>query len=377
MLKLLFAGPLRQGSTALMRCEAFRSLGLDVRQVDYSPFCEEGSRVLRAIERRVTFGTGIWKLNRYLQDESRHFKPDLIWVEKAIYLWPSTITKLAVPVVHYSPDPYFRNGTHQSLIIRSLPRYAAVLTTKTFNLADLMQCGARRAHYVGNAFDPETHRPVLLSALERTLIGTDVCFIGRWEPDREETLAKLAKAGVAVRVWGRDWAARGLPSALRSCIVPNGVWGDDYARVISAAKISVNILSKWACDDETTRSMEIPACGGFMLAERTGKHLEYFTEGQEAEFYTGFSELREKVRIYLADDKLRAQVAQAGYKRCIRSGYSYRDRMASVLAYLESEGLVTVRGSGINTSSRQKRDTVEVHNGKSLPRHPSAPGCRS
>src|ERR1035438_5518630 len=102
----------------------------------------------------------------------------------------------------------------------------------------------------------------------------------------------------------------------------------------------LNILPKWNRDEETTRSIEIPACGGFMLAERTPKHLEYFVEGQEAEFYCDFPELLEKVRFYLRADERRMEIADSGRDRCIRSGYSYRDRIASVLDYLEKAGVL-------------------------------------
>lgn len=340
MLKLLFAGPMRHGSTTLARYQAFRFLGLDVHTVDYVPFCEEGIRTLRGLERRIKLGPGIWKLNRRLESATSEFKPDLIWLEKAIYIWPRTLDNISASVVHYSPDDYFGKGLYQGLIWRSLKSYAAVLTTKTFNVPELLQHGARKAYYVPNAFDPEQHRPTPLTPRERTQMASDVAFLGRWEPDREEILVRLAERGINLRVWGRDWGKRRLSRVLRSSVVPSGAWGADYAKVIGASKIVLNILSKWYRDDETTRSIEIPACGGFMLAERTPRHLEYFVEGKEAEFYTGFSELVEKVRYYLAAEEQRTHIASAGYARCMSGGYSYRHRMATVLEYLVRERIV-------------------------------------
>ena len=84
-------------------------------------------------------------------------------------------------------------------------------------------------------------------------------------------------------------------------------------------------------DLQTTRTMEIPACGGFMLAERTAEHENLFEEGKEAEFFSHNEELYEKCLKYLNDDYLRNKVAKAGYNKCIKAGYSNFDTIKAVI----------------------------------------------
>jgi len=69
-----------------------------------------------------------------------------------------------------------------------------------------------------------------------------------------------------------------------------------------------------------------------MLAEKTGRHLSFFKEGEEAEFFSSNQELLELVRIYLLKDFEREKIAMAGYQRCIKSGYSMSAQLRSMLA---------------------------------------------
>jgi hypothetical protein len=120
-------------------------------------------------------------------------------------------------------------------------------------------------------------------------------------------------------------------------IVQNGegsngeIYEERYAEAVAASKISLGFLREICLDEHTTRSFEIPAMGGFLLAHRSAEHLEFFEEGKEAEFFETDEEFNEKVRFYLAHDALRRRIAEAGYRRCMTSGYSYDERIQSLL----------------------------------------------
>ena len=84
-------------------------------------------------------------------------------------------------------------------------------------------------------------------------------------------------------------------------------------------------------DLQTTRTVEIPACGGFMLAERTNEHLALFNAGTEADFFSSNEELLALCRKYLKDDTLREQIAEAGRHRTEKEDYSNDGMIKSII----------------------------------------------
>lgn len=215
---------------------------------------------------------------------------------------------------------------------RHLELYDAFLTTKSYNVAELRAAGCQMVIFVPNSFDPDTHRP--MAADHRTQqFRAPVSFVGTFERARAASLRKVAEAGIPIRIWGSFWGSWGLPPA-GAIVEGRDVIGKDYARVISASDINLCFLRKLNRDLQTTRSVEIPAAGGFMLAERSDEHRELFEEGVEAELFGSDEELIDKCRYYLAHPNERKRIAEAGRLRCVNSGYDYRSRLAEALGVL-------------------------------------------
>ena len=99
-------------------------------------------------------------------------------------------------------------------------------------------------------------------------------------------------------------------------------YDDDYVKSFKAFKISLCFLRKMNFDQFTSRTFEIPACGGFMVAERTDDHKRLFKEDKEAVFFSSNEELLDKCKYYLAHEEERIAIAKAGRLRCETSDYS-------------------------------------------------------
>ena len=73
------------------------------------------------------------------------------------------------------------------------------------------------------------------------------------------------------------------------------VVADNYRKTICSSKIILGFLRKINADTQTSRTFEIPACGGFMLMERTENQQRLFEEGKEAEYFSTLKSAKEKL----------------------------------------------------------------------------------
>jgi spore maturation protein CgeB len=338
-LSVLFVGPLVHGSTAAQRLEALQSLGHSVAAVTTrkgGPYMGEEPPLLRRVEQKLLGPSDHAGANDAILERVRENRFDLVWIEKGLIIAADTLRAIraAQPsclIVGFSPDDMMNHANQSRPFLDGLPLYDCYVTNKSFNVAELESLGCRKVLFMDNGFDPRTHRPVELAPGDREQVGGAVGFIGQWEPDRAESLRAMAKAGLAVRVWGYTWERmRNVPRNLT--LENRPFWGDDYARAICAFDINLCFLRKCNRDRQTTRSIEIPACGAFMLAERTDEHARLFEEGKEAEFFSDERELVDKTQYYLEHADARISIAKRGYQRCLRDEYSYPERLGKILA---------------------------------------------
>jgi spore maturation protein CgeB len=357
-MKILFLGEIGAGQTSLMRMRALKRLGHQVHGVNTVEPWKRSSWAKRQLQRRLQRGSIVDRINRMVLSSAREFRPDLVWAEKQEFLTVDTIEALrglGAKLLHFTPDPYFSvNWKRTQLMDEAIRAFDMLVYCKRYEQAAYEALG-KPVFYMPLGYCDEIHRPL---RSDDPRWASDVGFLGGWEPRREHLLLVLVAAGIDLKIWGGYWEflrdgkwtprrlfiLKQLAGSDRFRIHRNEVlgrawqggevYGDDYARALTGAKVGLGLLRKVWPDQHTTRTFEIPACGSMLLADRTGEHRELFDEGKEAEFFASTEELVDKAKFYCGDESARLRVAGAGFARCAKSKYAYINRVAAVLVEL-------------------------------------------
>jgi spore maturation protein CgeB len=299
----------------------------------------------RVPQYRARSGPDVARYNRMLVEAVVEVKPDVVWVEEPYFIYPDTLREIhrwtgATLVCAYSDDP--RDPAKRSRHFdRSIGIYHVIFSTKDELLQRYFDVGSPYPAKFWKGYDPDRIHPVSLGEQEWETYGSTAAFIGhadmvRGKSMRLAPLEALARAVQGTKIWGQSWSRVTWPADLADVVHPHQLDGVRYSKAICAAKVVIQIPSRLARDTHSSRSLEIPACRTLMLAERTVDHQILFEEDKEAVFFGSISELVDKARYYVTHHEERERIAQAGYERCLRSGYSNWARMEQMLGIVET-----------------------------------------
>lgn len=190
----------------------------------------------------------------------------------------------------------------------------------------------------------------------RASLKYDVSFVGQAHSNRRKLVGLLEKAGLQTECWGGGW--------------PNGrVSQEEMLRIFGESRINLNFtmssgtLNKkqfaklffnrraddtyqlrspllWPAHAKSLlidkrrrqikgRNFEVPGAGGFLLTEAADNIEEYYRDGKEIAVFRDTDELIEKARYYLAHERERATIAEAGYRRTLDE-HTYEKRFRAL-----------------------------------------------
>lgn len=285
------------------------------------------------------------EFNARLVDLARRTDAEMLLVFKGTFVYASALRALrerGVRLYCFYPDVSFR--VHGRWLPDALREYDWIFTTKSFGVRDLNdQLGVTRASVIRHAFDPDLHRPVRPTPADLERYGCDVSFIGTWSPKKERLLRALRARlpDVRLRIWGDQWrGAVSRSTGLEQNVEGRAVEGEEYVRAIVSSKINLAILSEHrpgasSGDRITSRTFHIPACGGFMLHERTDEVLDVLREPQEIACFADADEMIAQIERLLRDDATRAAIATRAHDR-ITAAHSWDHRIREIVNREES-----------------------------------------
>lgn len=320
--------------------KAFQRLGHEVHVCPLEDHFKV-SLLNRAINRlfKVPIYFGVGPINSVIIETAAKLKPDFILFFKPNFITPKTLLTLkykGIKVFSWHPDDVLNPKNISKNFLKTAPLFDHHFFIKKYASYELIMLGIKKDSFtfLPHAVDKECHHPVTVSSADISELGADVVFVGTYANDlRAEYLEKLCLDGFNIKIYGNGWWKHPSKSCLRrkKCIQFKTVYCKDLSKVLNSSKIVLAFLRKDNKATQTARTYEIPACGAFMLHERTPEVASIFKEGQEAEFFNSYNELKKKINFYLKHDKLRKQVAERGYKKIIGPDYSYEQRASRII----------------------------------------------
>ena len=337
-LNILFLGA--NGGNALKRFKALGRLGHDVMLIDpYSLF------PFRNFVGRLIYYAGASLIESYLKLKIDPIINkcifDVVFVDNGEFVGCSVLSmlkKVSPIIINYNNDDPFgtRDKKKWRLYREAVPRYDLLAVVRPVNVAEAYALGAPKVLQVFMAVD-ELDGPREITPQDRSRFPHEVLFIGTWMPERGPFLQELMKAGVPLAIYGNNWQKAPEWPALQSAWHGPAIYGDDYLKAIQLAKVSLGLLSKGNRDLHTTRTFEIPYCGGVFCAERTSEHLQLYQEDVEAVYWGDVEECIEKCKKLLDDDKMRTAIAENGRIRCLHNGIFNENNLKNILSTALSE----------------------------------------
>jgi spore maturation protein CgeB len=235
-----------------------------------------------------------------------------------------------VRCINYSTDdpwnPTHRAGWH----LDALREYDIVFTPRTSNIEDLRALGCRDVRHLPFGYDEDLFKEALSREIGLSE-PVDVLLVGGADRDRVGFVTEVMKAGLRPTLAGGYWDhhrhLRDRSLGIRSA--------EDLRTLTAHAGVNLCLVRRANRDGHVMRSFEIPACGGFMIAEDTAEHREIFgPEGECVLYFANAEEAAQKTRQALADPAARRRMALAAHRRITRGANTYRDRLNQMLEAL-------------------------------------------
>lgn len=295
-------------------------------------------KIYYTLENRYKCGPLVNKLNNDLLRQVKTGEYDVVFLWRAVHVYPATIRELKkhAVVIGYNNDQTF--STHHPWWLfyrlkRCIPFYDHFFVYRLSDKAPIENLGCSSSIFMPTI---DFKRVYPIDNVEKQY---DIAFIGHYEDDRrDELLLKLIQQGFKVRLNGQRWYKsihyQQLKSLLGGEVEPAY---EGYNEALNSAKVCLSFLSKLNNDTYTRRTLEIPASKTVMLAEYTDDQAKMFVPGIEALYFSNHQEAIDKLQCLLKEPARIEAIASASYHKVLEGHYQLHHRIDEIISIAKNK----------------------------------------
>ncbi len=339
-LKFLVVGDFISSIHEQAVCNALETMGVDVEKFVLRKYFQRKQLLFRKFynfQKKRSWGPSVWKINRDLRRWVNKESFDCIFFYRPVFIKKKTLSECSGKSVVYfynNDDPFSSHYPKRFWkdFFAGLPYCTHIFYYREKNRQDYINAGYHNISLLRSYFIRTLNFKMDVPK------KFDVIFIGHYENDgRDEWIKYLLEQGISLKLYGPEWHRSNSFNYFTKKMGPIAALGKDYNKVINEAKIALVFLSTLNSDTYTRRCFEIPATGTFMLSQYSADLAGMFEEGKDADYFRSKEELKEKIRFYLVNEKLREQIARNGYDRVNYDKHEVTDRVKIVMNQLAKD----------------------------------------
>lgn len=293
-----------------------------------------GSEIIQRLKRRFSVGVEYRRLVHDLFALIESEQPQWVHFRLPVEFSSAVIARIkskGIVVTQYFNDDAFSSHAPTGYywkFRRAMPSYDGHFVFREHNVRTYLDAGAKSAQHCPPTYDPALHQDCRVQGKPYL---ADAAFIGHWEGDqRTLTLESLCNAGISLVLRGGMWDTHLTGLQLEKKTPIKHAFGKEYNCIYANVMAGLCFFSKINNDTWTRRALEIVAVGGLLVCERTDEAQTYFTDWEEAFFFSSAKELIEIMTLLKQEPALREKVRQAGYQRLMQSSHTIGDRAKKI-----------------------------------------------
>ena len=318
-MKILYCGP--NNGTSRSRKNGLIKMNHDVINFELEKNIFTNFKLFQYLEQKSLNSLNLKIVNRRLLNEVKKYNPDLVWVDKGTYLYKETLEKIKkknIVIIHHNTDDIESNKHQFSNYMNSLDLYDAHFTCNKFNIDYLKKISSSYFFYNEIGYDQNIFYP------DNSEKKYDLFFIGHHEPEYEKYISKIIDSDINFFLGGPGWHNSKIE---KSKISFNHFNEKIYPKVLNFSFAGLGLYSKWNRNISSGRIFEIPACKTALVVKRNHFIESLYKEDSEAIFFDNPSELNSKIKSLVNNKKTLIEIAENGYKRCLKNQCTWDERI--------------------------------------------------